>query len=392
MRASPLHSEFIDSIEAIDSEAWNRLVPSDTPFLRHEFLAALERSGSVGQASQEDNGWQPCHFIGRDTSGLLQCVSPNYLKNHSYGEYVFDWAWADAYHQHGYHYYPKMVCAIPFTPTQSKRLLLDAAHENGAEFCSQWVGEFQQRCTDLCKTSNLSSMHVLFPVHEQNFEPWLLRTGMQYHWFNYGYQDFDGFLARLTSKKRKNIRKERAAVDALGLRHCILSGREISAEQLEHFFWLYQSTYFKRGQQGYLNKAFFEELCATMPDALRFLLYYRDEKLIAGALFFLGTETLYGRYWGCLEQYQNLHFEACYYQGIDYCIEHGLKRFDAGAQGEHKLLRGFEPVETRSYHYIAHPDFRRAIADYLDRERKVQQARMEEARSLLPFRQDMTLS
>lgn len=360
------------------------MLDSEVPFLRHEFLASLEASGCVSHAT----GWEPSHYVCRDNSGNVVAVAPQYLKHHSFGEYVFDWSWAEAFQRHGVPYYPKLIGAIPFTPCQSPRLMLGAARCFGADRQALVARNYLHQNKAICAGGGVSSWHVLFPDQEAPYENMLERIGVQYHWFNRAYRSFEEFLAQLVSRKRKSIKKERARIAQAGLGFEWCSGERVTDEQLQVFYRLYHSTYEKRGQQGYLNLAFFRYLLQDMPESLQFLFVRDGTSIVAGALFFTGTTTLYGRYWGCVEEYDALHFETCYYRGIEWCIEHGFTRFDAGAQGEHKLLRGFEPVQTRSFHHIEHPEFRQAIRDFLQQESRHIASYINEARSALPFKKD----
>lgn len=398
--------QFIASISEIDAAQWNRLVSDDHPLLSHQFLLALEQSGSVSEAT----GWRPCHYVSYgdvsyddvsqgmalDKPGRLVAAAPLYVKTHSYGEYVFDWVWADAYHRNGLEYYPKLVNAIPFTPCEGARFL----HAYGAKEAGQALNKFQDRCVEYSRTLGASSIHRLFPdeceleIFNNNRGPdWLLRQGVQYHWYNRGYKSFTDFLAALTSRRRKTIKKERAKVEQANLKVVRWSGTDLSLGYLSRYYHLYCATYLKRGQRPYLSEAFFQQLLASMAESMMFVFVFREdaeplpENAVAGALFFQGTRTLYGRYWGCLEEYDSLHFEVCYYQGIEYCIEKGLQHFDAGAQGEHKLIRGFEPIMTRSFHYIDDERFRDAIAQHLTQERQHIQAHYVDAQSALPYKQ-----
>ena len=380
---------FIDTLDAVAADAWNRVVATDYPFIRHQFLSALEHSGCVGSA---ESGWL-CEHALVERDGELVAVMPLYRKLHSYGEYVFDWQWADAYERYGRRYYPKLVAAIPFTPATGPRFGI-AAGEDAAALCRALVEGLRERVA----TQRLSSLHLLFPQAAQR--DLLLasglsrRCGVQYHWFNRDpsgkrYDDFDAFLGALSSRKRKGLRREREQVAQAGVTLRWLRGAQIAARDWRLFHAFYEATYAKRsGHGGYLNRNFFERLGAGMGEQVLLLLAERGGETVAGALYLRGGDTLYGRYWGCSEEIAGLHFEACYYQGIDYCIREGLQRFDAGAQGEHKLLRGFEPVLTDSCHWIAEPAFRDAVDHFLQQERSHVEAHLREARELLPYRRD----
>lgn len=374
-----MNIEFIDSLANISADAWNAVAGTDYPFTRHEFLSALEFSG----AADADSGWGASHVLVRRGSELV-AVMPLYRKTHSYGEYVFDWSWADAYHRYGYAYYPKLLCAIPFTPATGPRLCVRAG-ENLAEIAAIVVDALRQQC------DTASSLHILFPDAEAGTTFAALglseRSGVQYHWFNEGFADFEAFLATFSSRKRKNLRRERERVAAQGLTLRTLEGPAIGERDWQLFHRFYQMTYAKRsGHRGYLNAEFFRRIGATLADHTVMTLADRGGETVAGALYFRDSQTLYGRYWGCVHEFDALHFEACYYQGIEYSIRHGLRRFDPGAQGEHKIQRGFRPTPTRSYHWIEHPQFRTAIDNFLAEERADLARYIEEASTALPFR------
>jgi len=380
--ASPeITLETCASIADIPQQDWQRLAGRSHPFLRYEFFQALESSG----CTTAETGWTPSHLIFR-MNGDICGVAPAFLKNHSMGEYVFDWGWADAYQRHGLPYYPKLLIAVPFTPSKGPRLLL--SDNLRAQLSPRIIDDLLTRLT---AEVGAHSWHLLFPNqtdqsllhHDQE----LHRLGCQFHWHNRGYQRFDDFLAVLTSRKRKSIRKERRQVADQGIRFQRLHGRDISDQALSAFYIFYQATYLKRGRPPYLNKPFFEQLREAMPEHLHLILAIKEGEIIAGALFLAGENTLYGRYWGCLEEYNHLHFETCYYQGIELALALGLQHFDAGAQGEHKLVRGFEPVITHSWHGILHPGFRDAIAHFISEESEQVAGYFEDAQSVLPFRQ-----
>jgi len=356
--------------------AWQD-IPAGThsnPFMNNGFLKALEESG----ACSKDSGWQPSHL--KLFSGI---TAPAYIKNNSWGEYVFDWAWASAYEQYGLQYYPKLVIAAPYTPSQGPRLLGARSTED--------VHLIVQALKEKCHSDNLSGFHILFPeATEQawlNQQPLLKRSDVQFQWHNHQYRDFNDFLERFSSRKRKNIRKERNSIADQGIEMKILSGAEISDTHWHEFYQFYHATYLKRGRQGYLNKAFFDLVREYLRDQIVLILAFKNKKAIAAALCFKDQHTLYGRYWGCFEEFNNLHFEACYYQGIEYCIKHGLKRFDPGTQGEHKIARGFEPLLTHSYHWLSHPQFFEAARRFCDDEEKMTAQYLLQTRAALPFKQ-----
>jgi predicted N-acyltransferase len=388
---STLHATFHSSINAIEEEDWNSLCGTDYPFLRHEFFSALENSGSTSK----ETGWQPYHLsLSQASDGKIVAVMPLFLKTHSYGEYVFDWAWADAYQRHGFDYYPKLISAIPFTPATGKRWGINKQ-------CNEdtIIAAFQQAITTEAQNKNLSSCHILFLTEDKNQQwchaQWQQRTGYQYHWFNEGYNCFDDFLASMTSRKRKNIIKERRKITDQNIILVTKTGNQLSPEEWRQFYLFYQSTYYKRsGHQGYLSVEFFPALAGGLAENLVMIQAYKDtnngancaKNLVAAALCFKDSDTLYGRYWGCLDDYDSLHFEACYYQGIEYAIKNGLTRFDPGAQGEHKIQRGFTPITTYSSHWIAQDDFSQAIRRFLVQENKEVQQYLKDAAEHLPFK------
>lgn len=377
---------FIDSIHRIDASQWNSLCPRDYPFVRHEFLAALEDSGCTKAAA----GWQAHHLLLFSGEELLAAM-PGYVKTHSYGEYVFDWSWADAYRRYGIEYYPKWISAIPFTPCVGPRLLCKSP-EQTAEFINAAVQALAIESIE----KHFSSWHCLFPTSEISAQLGTQdirqRVGCQFHWFNRDYKNFDDFLAQMNSRKRKNIIKERRQVIEQGFVFETKTGSALTAQDWDVFYALYRNTYLKRsGHQGYLSAGFFQQLGATMSNNLVLINALQpaengSQSIIAAALFVRDDTTLYGRYWGCFEEYQFLHFETCYYQGIDYAIANHLARFDGGAQGEHKIARGFEPVITYSNHWIKEPGFRTAIEQFLQQESVQIHLYAEQARESLPFK------
>lgn len=378
---SELRIEFIDSIGAIAAADWNAIAGTDYPFTRHEFLHSLEASG----CADKDSGWQPQHILVTRANRLI-AVMPLYLKFHSYGEYVFDWSWADAYHRHGKNYYPKYLAAIPFTPATGPRLCI-AAGENMLEVAAQIVATIKQRMDKFAR----SSLHVLFPQPDFGAALSALglseRSGAQYHWYNHNFSDFDDFLATFNSRKRKNVRKERARIAEQNLQLKTFFGAQILAEHWRIFYRFYELTYAKlSGHSGYLNAEFFRAIGEKMPEHIVMTLAYHADEAIAGALYFRDSTTLYGRYWGCAREFDCLHFETCYYQGIDYCIRNGLQHFDPGAQGEHKIARGFTPIKTHSYHWLGDRDFRAAVDHFLVREQRAIEMHLQEATAALPFK------
>ncbi|MXP40037.1 GNAT family N-acetyltransferase [Altererythrobacter soli] len=360
MADSDLIARVAPAVGAVPAEAWDRLAGPGNPFMSHAFLTALEDSGSVGPGT----GWSPAPLVIEDGCGSLLAAAPAYLKGHSQGEYVFDHAWADAWERAGGRYYPKLQIAAPFTPATGPRLLL--ADEG-------YAAPLLRAAESLCHQNGLSSAHATFvePAQRALFERagWLLRNDIQFHWENRGYGSFEDFLGVLASRKRKAIRKERAEAQQ-GVEIRRLSGADIRSEHWDAFWVFYQDTGARKWGHPYLTREAFDLFGERMADRLLLVLAYADGKPIAGALNFIGGEALYGRYWGCTRDKPFLHFELCYYQAIDTAIERGLSRVEAGAQGGHKLARGYEPVRTWSAHWIADPGFREAVADFLERERE----------------------
>ena len=358
-----LRVETIESIDGVSEAEWNGLVPDNNPFLKHQFLAALERHRCVGP----EFGWHPRHLIGRD-GGRLVAAAPLYLKENSYGEFVFDFAWARAYQQHGLAYYPKLVSAIPYTPATGSRLLTGEGADR-----SEVARELLDAALLQAERDGASSVHWLFvPEAEQALlaEMGLMsRIDVQFHWCNRGYRDFGHFMDGLTSKRRKNVRRERRRVEEAGLRLRLLHGGEVTEEEWRLFAGFYAKTFEERYSLPTLNAPFFAEVGRTLGRQVILVLAYDGDRCVAGALMFRSDDVLYGRHWGTCADFDGLHFEACYYQGIEYAIREGIERFEPGAQGEHKIWRGFMPTLTRSSHWIANPPFARAIGDFLARER-----------------------
>jgi len=357
----------VSSLAGIDPAEWNAVanppgVPYD-PFLTWEFLEAMESSG----AATPRTGWRGAHILVRDANGRLRAAMPMWFKYHSRGEFVFDQSWAEAWERAGGAYYPKLLCAVPFTPVTGRRLLVGPGPDANAYHAALLDGALQ-----LAEQTGVSSMHINFIDEAEapflEAAGLLIRTDQQFHWQNDGYGSFDNFLATLSSEKRKNLRKERAKAQA-GLSFQHVRGAEITEEHLDIFFEFYMDTGSRKWGSPYLTRKSFSMLRERMADDLLFIFAYEEDRIIAGAMNLVGSDTLYGRYWGTLDGRPMLHFETCYYQAIDYAIAHGLKTVEAGAQGGHKLARGYGPVLTRSAHWIAHPGFRDAVADYLKRER-----------------------
>jgi predicted N-acyltransferase len=356
-------ARFLDSIAQIDAQSWNALAGSAQPFLRHEFLLALEESGCTAPHT----GWAPQHLIIYDAQGTAAAAMPLFRKAHSRGEFVFDFSWASAYAQHGLKYYPKLLTAVPFTPVCGPRLLLSPSAD-----ASALTKTLVRAAMDYARSEHLSSWHILFPSNEiaasLDSAGLVLRRDCQFHWYNQGYESFDAFLATFTAEKRKKVKRERRRVAEAGIEFDTLNGA-----QLDHSLWstlyrFYADTFHRHGHEPYLNLSFFKRIGAAMPDQLMLKVARVGREPIAVAIFFVGENALFGRYWGAGGNYHSLHFEACYYQGIEYCIEHKLQRFEPGTQGEHKVPRGFVPTLTSSAHFIVDPRFAAAIRDFARRE------------------------
>ncbi|MDI3439057.1 GNAT family N-acetyltransferase [Erwinia sp. V90_4] len=361
----------------IPASQWDALTPNAQPFMRHAFLSALEESGSVNRAT----GWQPQHLLWCEGDKVLAAM-PGYAKTHSMGEYVFDHAWAEASQRARIPYYPKWLSAVPFSPVSGARLL---GNEHAGARLLQALPQFLEQQALYSAHINFSDARV--HQHLAGDERWLPRLGCQYHWHNRGFRDFQDFLDLLTSRKRKQLRKERELVASQGVEFAWYEGAQLSEAQWDFIYDCYANTYLVRGRQPYLTRLFFSLLAQSMPAAIRVIIASQHGDPVAMAFSLVDGDTLYGRYWGCLEEFNRLHFETCFWQGMEYAIAHGLQRFDAGAQGEHKLIRGFEPVLTESWHRLRHPGLHDAVADFLQQERDGVRAWAEEARSALPWRQ-----
>lgn len=358
MPAAGLRARTLASLREISAEAWDALFPASYPFTRHAFLLALEAHGCVGAA----RGWEPCHLVLEDDAGVAAAM-PLYRKHHSWGEFVFDFAWADASHQLGVPYYPKLLCAVPYTPASGPRVgaRSEADRRHALGHAAALLGQ------------GPGSLHALFldrPDAEAAAElGWAQRHDVQFQWHNRGDADFEGFLARLSHDKRKKIRRERRRVAEAGIRFEWRRGEELDEAQWARVYDLYANTYEERGQAPYLTPAFFLDYGRRPGTPLRLVLASEGSRCVAVALTFAGGDTLYGRHWGCAERFDGLHFETCYYQGIELCLVERLARFDAGTQGAHKLARGFEPVITRSAHVLKDPRLARGVAAFLAHER-----------------------
>ena len=371
-RESEIIAKIASGVSGLNGAAWDRLAGAD-PFVDHAFLSALEDSGSVGPGT----GWTPAPILVEDEASHLVAAAPAYLKTHSQGEYVFDHGWADAWERAGADYYPKLQVAVPFTPVPGPRLLGARPQQLLAAIEAVTV------------QNAMSSAHITFiddsGAAECEQRGWLIRHGIQYHWLNRGYASFEDFLASLRSIKRKAIRKERAAARS-GLEFRVLRGAEIGRAEWDAMWAFYQDTGSRKWGHPYLTREFFDLVGERMGERLLLFLACRGSHPIAGALNVVGPETLYGRYWGCTEEVPFLHFELCYLQAIEWAIEHGLNQVQAGAQGEHKLARGYEPVITRSAHFIPNRGFRQAVADFLDTERTAVAREIDWLKGALPYR------
>ncbi|HET6536002.1 MAG TPA: GNAT family N-acetyltransferase [Sphingomicrobium sp.] len=371
-RETGIIAKIASGVSGLNANAWDRLA-GDDPFVGHAFLSALEDSSSVGPGT----GWTPAPILVEDDASHLIAAAPAYLKSHSQGEYVFDHGWADAWERAGGEYYPKLQVAVPFTPAPGARLLGSRPQQLLAAIEAVTV------------QNDMSSAHVTFidepGAEECSRRSWLIRHGIQYHWFNRGYSSFEDFLGALSSRKRKTIRKERAAaLEGLELR--TLRGGEIGAAEWDAMWAFYQDTGSRKWGRPYLSRAFFDLAGERMCDRLLLFLACRDSQPIAGALNFIGPDALYGRYWGCTEEVPFLHFELCYYQAIEWAIDHGLGSVQAGAQGEHKIARGYEPVVTTSAHFIPNRGFREAVDEFVTTERAAVASEIEWLRRELPYR------
>jgi predicted N-acyltransferase len=354
---------FLDSIAQIDAASWNSLLRGGQPFLRHEFLSALEQSGCAVPRT----GWTPRHLIIEDAAGAVLAAMPLYRKSHSRGEFVFDFSWANAYAQHGLAYYPKLLCAVPFTPVRGPRLLI-APHTDVKNATDLLI----KSALNFTRSEKLSSWHILFPTDDcaQRLKSagLILRRDCQFHWFNQNYESFDAFLATFTAEKRKKAKRERRRVAEAGIEFDTLHGGDMNDALWDIVYPFYADTFYRHGHDPYLNLDFFKRIAASMPDRLMLKVARIGSERIAVAIFFVSEDALFGRYWGAGGNYHSLHFETCYYQGIEYCIEHKLQRFEPGTQGEHKVPRGFVPTLMSSAHFVGDPRFAAAIRDFAARE------------------------
>lgn len=389
MKQDAIQLRVIQSLSDIAEADWNALLSPDAgPFLRYEFLNALELSGCVGG----NTGWQVAHLLVEDSNSRLLGAMPLYLKQHSYGEFVFDWAWAQAYEQNGMPYYPKALSAIPFTPVQGPRLLVSPSSHKAT------VQEILvSGLKTLVSQNDLSSAHVLFPAEDELDElkkqGFMTRDSVQFHWHNAGYQDFEHFLAALTMKRRKNIRRERAAVEGHRISYRHIPGAMATVSDWRFFYQCYENTYIEHRSSPYLTEECIQLLGVSMPKNLHLIIATQDERPIASSLLVVDrhTKTAYGRYWGAIEHIPCLHFELAYYQAIEYCIKDGIQIFEGGAQGEHKMARGFLPTTLRSVHWIADPDFSNAVKRFLEREHEGMAAYVDELEQHIPLKSSKVL-
>ena len=379
------HLEIIEKLSEVSAADWNALLsPDASPFLRHEFLSTLEETACVGSKT----GWQIAHLALYRSKKLIGAM-PLYLKLHSYGEFVFDWSWAQAYEQQGMQYYPKALCAIPFTPVQGSRILF-APLENKSQVQEQLIAGLKT----LVLQNKLSSAHILFPLGEQTQamvdQGFMLRDSVQFHWHNHQFVNFEQFLSTLTMKRRKNIRQEREKVNREGIAFRHIPGQSATDQDWEFFYQCYANTYMEHHSSPYLNQDFFKLLCSRMPENLHLILAQRGTSPIAASLLFVDatSSTAYGRYWGALEHIPCLHFETAYYQAIEYCIEQKIETFEGGAQGEHKMARGFLPTTIQSAHFIVDPQFSKAVKHFLEREQQGIGAYVDELAEHSPMKSD----
>ena len=376
-----------NSIENIGKKNWNNCANHEAlsynPFVSYEFLNALEKSNSVNG----DSGWYTSFFVAKDKDDKIIGCTPAYLKNNSSGEYVFDYSWAEAYQRVGRSYYPKLQISIPFTPVSTPKLLTKDQNDIDAKVF------MLQAIEDFCSEHAISSAHLTF-LNEKELntlqnKKWLIRTDQQFHWFNDNYNDFNDFLSDLSSRKRKNIKKERDEANKNGLVIEALNHKEIQEFHWDEFYKFYIDTSMRKWGQPYLNRDFFSLIGQTLSENILLIMVKNNNKYIAGALNFIGGDTIYGRNWGCIEDHKNLHFEVCYYRAIDFAINNKLKKVEAGAQGAHKISRGYQPSKTFSAHWIKDIDFFEAISNYLKDERVYIQENIEKLNEYIPFKKNM---
>ena len=390
MKQEAIQLRIIDALSDVPEGDWNTLLAPDSgPFLKYAFLNALEKAGCVGG----NTGWQVADLIVEDSNSRLLGAMPLYLKQHSYGEFVFDWAWAQAYEQNGMPYYPKALSAIPFTPVRGPRLLVSTQADKGA------IQEILVSGLKTLVTQNtLSSAHVLFPENDElgvlKQQGFMLRDSVQFHWHNEGYQDFEQYLANLTMKRRKNIRRERAAVDSHQISYRHIPGEIATASDWNFFYRCYENTYIEHRSSPYLTEDCIQLLGSSMPENFHLIIATQNERPIASSLLVVDkpNATAYGRYWGAIEHIPCLHFELAYYQAIEYCIKEGIQVFEGGAQGEHKMARGFIPTTLQSAHWIEDAGFANAVKRFLDREHEGMAAYVDELEQRIPVKSSKVLS
>ena len=378
-----MQARAIAEFSGIDAAAWETLDHEDNPFLSYAFLHGLEETGSIGLHA----GWRPHHLLIEDEQGLA-AFAPTYAKENSHGEFVFDWAWADAYQRNGVAYYPKLLTGVPYTPVTGPRLLVRRGHPQ-AEALKRALADFAVSC---CRREGFSTWHCNF-VTEVDFavlqdEAFLRRRDWQFHWRNDGYVDFDAFLDRLKSRKRKNIRRERDRINKAGFRFEWKPGGSLTEQDLEFVYRCYIDTFRNYGNYPALRFEFFCRIARELDERFQVVFATHEDEAVAMAVFLVGGGRLYGRYWGCTKEFPGLHFETAYYQGIEFCLRHGIEVFESGAQGEHKIPRGFLPVRTRSCHHVEHPAFRAAIARHLEQEKAWIDAYREQLDAADPYRRD----
>tara|TARA_R110001632_G_scaffold42165_1_gene106315 strand:- start:12678 stop:13835 length:1158 start_codon:yes stop_codon:yes gene_type:complete len=384
-----MKAQWFNSVDQIGEAKWQAAIGETRyPFAQFAFHKALEQSKSIGDGT----GWYPEYLLVMDDDDVPLAIAPTYLKTHSQGEFVFDWSWADAYQRYGMDYFPKRIWAIPFSPVTGSRIFSRLDPKGDDVQFSHLYPALAELMTQANQDRGFSSWHLLFtkPEHAALFAPnkeLLHRISCQFHWFNRDYQDMEHYFSHFSSRKRKAARKERDKVTKQGIHLTRTLGNELTSAEIDFFYLCYQSTYAKRGQQGYLTREFFGQLADTMGEKIVLVQAYRGEETIAASWCFFDDHSLYGRYWGCMEEVDCLHFEACYYQGIEFCLEKGLQHFDPGTQGEHKIARGFEPVFSHSIHYIAHEGFRDAIGNFCEEEAESVRGYHQDTHALLPFKE-----
>lgn len=384
-----MKAQWFNSVDQIGEAKWQAAIgETHYPFAQFAFHKALEQSKSIGDGS----GWYPEYLLVMDDDDVSLAIAPTYLKTHSQGEFVFDWSWAEAYQRYGMDYFPKRIWAIPFSPVTGSRIFSRLDPKGDDTQFSHLYPALAELMTQANQDRGFSSWHLLFtkPEHAALFAPnkeLLHRISCQFHWFNRDYQDMEHYFSHFSSRKRKAARKERDKVTKQGIHLTRTLGNELTSTEIDFFYLCYQSTYAKRGQQGYLTREFFGQLADTMGEKIVLVQAYRGEDAIASSWCFFDDHSLYGRYWGCMEEVDCLHFEACYYQGIEFCLEKGLQHFDPGTQGEHKIARGFEPVFSHSIHYIAHEGFRDAIGNFCEEEAESVRGYHQDTHALLPFKE-----